>query len=88
MSVRRAQAEINSAEFAEWIAFHSTEPFASERIENMLCIIATIFANAHIGKNTRPYKPEDFKPDYKKKSADTAISMETKLRAMFKNGNN
>jgi len=89
MSVRRAQAEIDSAEYAEWIAWHSMEPFTHERSENMLCVVASILANVHRGKGVSAFKPEDFKPKYgESKKRDTAETIEMKLRAMFKHGNN
>ncbi len=89
MSVRRAQAEIDSAEFAEWIAWHRMEPFTHERSENMLCVVASILANVHRGKGVSAFKAEDFKPKYGETSKrDTAETIEMKLRAIFKHGNN
>ncbi len=88
MSVRRAQAEIDSAEYAEWIAFHSIEPFSYERSENMLCLVAAILANTHRDKGTRAYKPDDFKPQYGRKRVEDSVSIEMKLRAIFKHGDN
>ena len=89
MSVRRAQSEIDSAEFAEWIAWHSIEPFTHERSENLLCVVAAILANVHRGKGVSSFEPNDFKPEYgKQKQRDTAETIEMKLRAIFKHGNN
>lgn len=90
MSVRRAQSEIDSAEFAEWAAYHTTEPFTHQRSENVLCIVASILANVNRKKGTAPYKPADFLPKYggKRKTIDSAKEIEMKLRAIFKHGNN
>lgn len=85
MSVRRAQAEIDSAEYAEWMAFHAIEPFTHERAENMLCVIASILANVHSDKG-RDFKPIDFKPEYGPKVRETSESLQTKLRAIFNKG--
>lgn len=62
MSVRRAQEEISSAEFGEWIAFYSIEPFG-DRIEDLRAGITTsVIANANRSKDTKPFKPLDFIP--------------------------
>ncbi len=79
--------EIDSAEFAEWLAYHEIEPFTVDRSEYILCTIAAILANVHRGKGTAVYKPEDFMPQYGKKKRDSSEDIETKLRAIF-NGNN
>jgi hypothetical protein len=61
-SVRQAQEEIDSAEFGEWIAFYSIEPFG-DRIEDLRAgIIASAIANCNRSKDTPPYKPLDFIP--------------------------
>ena len=87
MSVRRAQAEIDSAEFSEWQAFHSVEPFTIDRGDHILATIAAILANVHRPKGAKPYKPDDFMPTVDRDRRDTAESIELKLRALF-NGNN
>jgi len=87
MSVSRAQSEIDSAEFAEWIAYHSIDPFTIDKSEYLLAVIASILANVHRKKGSRTYKPGDFIPKYGKKQVDSAQNIETKLRAIF-NGNN
>ncbi len=87
MSVKRAQSEIDSSEFAEWIAYHSIDPFTIDKSENLLAVVAAILANVHRAKGARTYKPEDFILKYGKKQVDSAQNIETKLRAIF-NGNN
>ncbi len=87
MSVRQAQREIDSAEYAEWAAYQTTEPFAYERSENVLSIIACLVANLTRKKGSKAFAPSDFKPKYGKRVRDSAKQMEIKLRAMF-GGNN
>lgn len=86
MSVSQAQACIDSAEFAEWIAFHKTEPFTINRVENMLGIVAAILSNSNRSKGSKTYAPEDFIPKYGEAPKDSAQNLETKLRAIL-NGN-
>ena len=64
MSVKRAQAEIDAAEFAEWVAFASLEPFGVEVLYHIGGIIASTIANAHRGKGSRSFKPADFMPKF------------------------
>ena len=62
MSVRRAQAEIDSREFSEWIAYHGLEPFGEERADLRAGIVAATVANVHRGRGQRALKPADFMP--------------------------
>ena len=87
MSVRRAQSEIDSSEFAEWIAYHSIDPFTIDKSEYLLGVVAAILANVHRKKGARAFKPDDFMPKYGRKQIDSAENIEIKLRAIF-NGNN
>lgn len=85
MSVRRAQLEIDSAEFTEWCAYSKIVPFYTDRVEGLLAVIASILMNVNRRKGARAAKPEDFIHQYHyKKSRDTSDEMYTKLRAMFK----
>lgn len=60
MSVRRAQQEISSAEFAEWAAFYADEPFGDRVADVRAGTIAAVLANIHKNKNTPAYGPLDF----------------------------
>lgn len=62
MSVARAQIEVSSAEFGEWIAFFSLEPFGDRIADLRAGEIASVIANVNRGKDTPPYKPLDFVP--------------------------
>ena len=60
MSVRQAQREIDSAEFSEWMAYYSLEPFG-ERLADARCgIVASTIANSMT--SGKRYKPDEFMP--------------------------
>ena len=62
MSVRRAQEEISSAEFGEWIAYYSIEPFGDRMDDLRAGILASVTANANRGKDVPAFAPLDFIP--------------------------
>lgn len=81
MSLRRAQAEISAAEFAEWQAFYAIEPFGEERADLRAAIIAATVANSMRVKG-RVLTPADFMPDFGDGSKrQTAQEMEAILRS-------
>lgn len=47
MSVRQAQQQIDSAEFAEWVAFNNIHPFMVDRVEYAVAIQSALLANIH-----------------------------------------
>lgn len=54
MSVRRAQEEISSAEFAEWIAYDRLEPIGDRRSDYQAAVIAYVTAQCHSSKRLDP----------------------------------
>ena len=66
MSVRRAQEEISSREFVEWIAFESIDPGEPVRSDMNAAMVASIIANVNRDpkKRARPYEPKDFMWDF------------------------
>lgn len=66
MSVSRAQREISSPEFAEWMAFAAIEPFGSVREDQRAGAVAATIANVNRDPKHRPepYDSEDFFPTY------------------------
>ena len=77
----QAQYEIDSREFAGWMAFSQLEPFGSEMEDLRAGIIASTVANVFGGKGTR-HKPRDYMPDFdKRKRHMTALEMMAALRA-------
>lgn len=68
MSVRRAMAEIDSAEFSEWMAYYRLDPQGQDRADLRAGIVASTVANASRGRKTRAFRPKDFMPDFGKAS--------------------
>lgn len=64
MSVKRAQREIDAAEFAEWLAYYRLEPWGEERGDLRAGIVASTVANAWRGKDVLPFNPGDFMPEF------------------------
>jgi hypothetical protein len=60
MTVRQAQAQIDSAEFNEWRGYYQLEPFGAEAEDERHGVHMALIANAQRGKDTEPYTVEDF----------------------------
>ena len=60
MSVKRAQREIDSREFSEWIAYSQLEPWGEGRADLRTGIVASTIANIWSSKETPPFRPRDF----------------------------
>ena len=60
--MKRAQAEIDSSEFSEWIAFYRLEPWGDAVADIRHGIVASLIANAHRDGKARPtpFTPDDF----------------------------
>lgn len=82
MSVRRAQAEIDSAEFGEWVAFYSIEPFGDRTADFRAGVLASTVANVNRGKDTPAFRPLDFIPWAQEPKPDTPPPPEA-VAAMF-----
>lgn len=81
MSVRRAQAEIDSREFVEWVAFFQLEPFGSEMNFFRTGILASVMANLF---SKRKSKPADFVPKFGFQTERKSVAdMEASIRRMF-----
>ena len=77
-------SEISSTQFAEWIAYARIEPWGEERDDLRMGIIASTLANIHKPKGRKPYKPQDFMPDFEQMTEEQqAARMLTKMRAAF-----
>jgi hypothetical protein len=61
-TVEELQNAMSSAEFGEWIAFSSIEPFGDNIEDLRTGITASVVANCNRSKDTPPYKPLDFIP--------------------------
>ncbi len=64
MSVRQAQREIDSAEFAEWMAYYQIEPFGEMVADIRHGLACALLANVNRDRKAQPtpYTPEDFIP--------------------------
>ncbi len=64
MSVRQAQREIDSGEFAEWMAYYQIEPFGEMVADIRHGLACALLANVNRDRRTQPtpYVPEDFIP--------------------------
>jgi len=81
MSVAKAQEQISSREFAEWIAYSTIEPFGEERADLRAGIIASVIANVNRGKGHAPYKPRDFMPTFGESRRQSAQEIIARLKA-------
>lgn len=61
MSVARAQEEIDSAEFTQWVEFYAIEPFGTERLALELANVQHTMAMLH---STEKTKLKDFLLDF------------------------
>jgi len=75
MSVRRAQQEISSVEFAEWQAYSALEPFGEERADLRSAIVACVIANSNRGSSQKAYKVKDFMPKFGRQKEQTCQEM-------------
>lgn len=82
MSVARAQEEISSAAFADWIAYYSIDPWGGERSDNMLANLTAVVANVS-GRLKQKVTPKDFLPKYGRpiKQSSSNIGARIKLFA-------
>ncbi len=85
MSVAHAQAEIDSVEFSEWLAYSQVDPFGEERADLRAAIIASTVANSVRGKGQRSFTPEDFMPKWGNEQhiGQSVEEMKSKMRAAF-----
>lgn len=86
MSVKRAQREIDSREFAEWMAYSKIEPFGPEREDQRAGMVAALIANVNRdpAKRAEPYDVEDFFPRYdtvERRAAQSALGQAPDLKS-------
>ena len=84
MSVRRCQAEVDSAEFGEWIAHDRRNPIGQDWLQTgIICsTVANMITAAVGGKKGRRklWKPTDFMPVTEVKERQTPAEMEAVFR--------
>lgn len=66
MSVKRCMREVDSPEFAEWMAYSMIEPFGPDREDERAGMIAALIANVNRDPKLRPepYDVDDFFPSW------------------------
>ena len=66
--VTELQQRMSSREFSEHLAFCQIEPWGEEIEWYRFGLLASVFANCFRGKETRPFRPEDFVPQFMEKA--------------------
>ncbi len=66
-------SEITSAQFAEWLAYSRVDPWGEDRDDLRMGIVASVIANSNRGKGKKPYKPQDFMPNFEPEDEAAAI---------------
>jgi hypothetical protein len=59
-SVAELRLTLGAAEVDCWRMYYAEEPWGATRDNIHAAMIASIIANAHRGKNSRPFKTDDF----------------------------
>lgn len=67
---------MTSAEFAEWLAYYSLEPFGADRQDIGHAITACAIVNVHGGNA----KVSDFLPEFRPPAPETPEALEAKFR--------
>ena len=87
MSVRRAQIEISSREFAEWVAYEEESPGYPERGDLNAAFVCKTLVDVMSSKKGTRYSVQDFMPKFDKKRQRTfptmkelKIKLQTSLR--------
>ena len=85
MSVSRAQNEISSHEFAEWLAYERISPSDPERQDLRFAIVCCLLANAWRKSGQKPYEPKDFMLKFEEMATKTQeeVTMTAKHRIML-----
>ena len=78
--VSRLQNEINSREFAMYVAYYRVEPFGQERSDLSAAIICNTMSRLHGVKST---KISDFMPSYESKQAQAQTKTPAQMFNMF-----
>jgi hypothetical protein len=85
-SVAELKARMGHAEFMEWRAYYSIEPFGHARGDLQTGLLASLLANAHRDTKKRPkaYTIKDFLPDYWQQFVeDRSALIRNKFKALF-----
>lgn len=80
-SVKQCQEEIDSREFAEWVAYNNRTSFMVDRVEYSIAILSSLIANIH--SKDRRFTYEDFLLRQRKPQQQTALVMQKTLEALY-----
>lgn len=80
-SVKQWQQEVDSSEFAEWIAYNNRNPFMIDRVEYSIAILTALIANIHSKNKTFTF--EDFLLKQREPKQQSALVMEKTLEALY-----
>lgn len=82
MTVTELQHRISSAEFAEWMAFYSLEPWGDEYEALERGVIAATIANTarDSKKRKQPYEPREFMVRFRKQAPKQSGSLLDKVK--------
>ena len=64
------QRAVSSREYAEWMAFARHEPIGAQRGDLQAAMICMLVANVNRGKGQRPFRVQEFLPEYWPHSAE------------------
>ncbi|RQU14189.1 hypothetical protein DF152_17120 [Burkholderia cenocepacia] len=82
-TVDELQRSMSSAEFGEWIAFYSIEPFGDRIADMRAGTIAAVTANASRAPDSDPYTPIHFVPWAQEPEPEATPLNDTKVAAAF-----
>jgi len=81
-SVKQAQKEIDSKEFAEWIVYNRMSPGDPERSDYNFAQLCALLANIHKSKG-KSYGIDDFRLDFAKEASVTKDSEDLKQKLLL-----
>ncbi len=85
MTVGQIRREMSSLELSAWVAYDRLSPIGPERQDINQAIGTAVLANAHRGKGSRQYKPQDFLPFIEDSNkATTAEEMKRRFHMMVR----
>lgn len=88
MTVGELGQRMSSAEFAEWIAYSSLEPFGPRREDLRAALVASTVFNVNRGPKGRFFQPEEFlglseTPSSDRAETPSAQTLTDKARSFF-----
>lgn len=82
MSVAKAQMEIDSYEFSEWMGYEKISPADPERSDLRAALICATIANTFRSKKSKTYKVTDFMIRFTEPIKRSAKELRMKIKAI------